>query len=61
MEPTFVSGEILMVNKLAYKFDSFGYGQVITFHYPLDPKLAYIKRVIGCRAMRWTSTTAKCG
>jgi signal peptidase I len=47
MEPTFEAGEILMVNKLAYKFGDFGYGQVITFHYPLDPKLDYIKRVIG--------------
>ncbi len=47
MEPTFDAGEILMVNKLAYKFSDFAYGQVITFHYPLDPKLDYIKRVIG--------------
>lgn len=47
MEPTFEAGEILMVNKLAYKFGEFDYGQVITFHYPLDPSLDYIKRVIG--------------
>jgi signal peptidase I len=47
MEPTFDEGEILMVNKLAYKLGDFNYGQVITFHYPLDPKLDYIKRVIG--------------
>jgi signal peptidase I len=47
MEPTFEAGEILMVNKLAYKFGEFEYGQVITFHYPLDPSLDYIKRIIG--------------
>ncbi len=47
MEPTFVQGEILLVNKLAYKFGDYEYGQVITFHYPADPSLDYIKRLIG--------------
>jgi signal peptidase I len=47
MEPTLVQGEILMVNKMAYKFSEPQYGEIITFHYPLDPELAYVKRVIG--------------
>ncbi len=47
MEPTFEAGEILMVNKLAYKLGDYDYGQVITFHYPADPSLDYIKRLIG--------------
>ena len=47
MEPTLVQGEILMVNKMAYKFDDPQYGDIVTFKYPLDPNLAYVKRVIG--------------
>jgi signal peptidase I len=47
MEPTLVQGEILMVNKISYKFNEPQYGEIITFQYPLDPELAYVKRVIG--------------
>jgi signal peptidase I len=47
MEPTLVQGEILMVNKLAYKFSDLSYGDIITFHYPRDPELDFVKRVIG--------------
>jgi len=47
MEPTLIKGDILFVNKLAYKLAEFQYGQIITFHYPLDPEMDYIKRVIG--------------
>ena len=47
MEPTLVQGEILMVNKMAYKFGEPQYGEIVTFKYPLDPDLAYVKRVIG--------------
>lgn len=47
MEPTLIPEEILLVNKLAYKFSEIEYGDIITFHYPLDPELDYVKRVIG--------------
>lgn len=47
MEPTLLPGEILLVNKLEYKFGEFERGDVITFHFPLDPTLDYVKRVIG--------------
>lgn len=47
MEPTLVEGEILLVNKLAYRFGDVGYGEILTFHYPNDPELDYVKRVIG--------------
>jgi signal peptidase I len=47
MEPTLVQGEILMVNKLQYKFRDMQYGDIITFHYPLDPERDYVKRLIG--------------
>ncbi len=47
MEPTLLPEEILLVNKLAYKFGEIRHGEIITFHYPLDPELDYVKRVIG--------------
>jgi signal peptidase I len=47
MEPTLEPGEILLVNKLAYRFGEIEYGDIVTFHYPLDPELDYVKRVIG--------------
>jgi len=47
MEPTLVPGEILLVNKLEYKFGEIERGDIVTFHYPLDPSLDYVKRVIG--------------
>ncbi len=47
MYPTVQPGEILVVNRLAYKLGHIKRGDIITFHYPLAPKLDYIKRVIG--------------
>jgi len=47
MEPTFSSGEFVIVNKLTYKLGSPKYGDVIVFHYPRDPEQEYIKRIIG--------------
>lgn len=47
MEPTLMQGEILMVNKLAYKFGEVEYGDIVTFHYPNNPELDYVKRAIG--------------
>jgi len=47
MFPTLKEGEILIVNKLAYKLGNVERGDIITFHYPLEPQLNYIKRAIG--------------
>jgi signal peptidase I len=47
MEPTLMPGEILLVNKLAYQFNPIDHGDIITFHFPLEPELDYVKRVIG--------------
>jgi signal peptidase I len=47
MEPTFKTGEFVIVNKLAYKLGEPKLGDVIVFHYPRDPEQEYIKRVIG--------------
>lgn len=47
MIPTLVPGEVLLVNKLKYKFSEIERGDIITFQYPLDPELDYVKRAIG--------------
>ena len=47
METTFHEGQLLMVNKLNYKFHEPQRGQVVIFHSPVDPGKDYIKRMIG--------------
>lgn len=47
MEPTLMPGEFILVNKLAYRFSDVSRGDVVIFHYPLNPSEDYIKRVIG--------------
>jgi signal peptidase I len=47
MIPTLDPGEVLLVNKFKYKFSEIKRGDIITFHYPLDPQLDYVKRAIG--------------
>lgn len=47
MQPTLYEGELLLVNRLAYRFGEFHHGDIIVFHFPQDPEEDYIKRVIG--------------
>jgi signal peptidase I len=47
MKPSFHSGEYVLVNKLLYLFRQPQRGDVIVFHYPLDPQEVFIKRIIG--------------
>jgi signal peptidase I len=47
MEPTLQPEEFVLVNKLAYRLGDVSYGDVVIFHYPLNPNEDYIKRVIG--------------
>lgn len=47
MKPTLQPGELLLVNKLAYKIGNPQHGDVIVFHYPGNPAEDYIKRLIG--------------
>jgi signal peptidase I len=47
MRPTLKPGEFLLVNKLAYRVGEINRGDIIVFHYPLNPQEDYIKRVIG--------------
>jgi signal peptidase I len=47
MDPTFDTGEYLIVDQVSYYFESPHRGQVVIFKYPKDPKTFFIKRVIG--------------
>jgi signal peptidase I len=47
MDPTFHSGQFLIVDRLEYRFENPERGEVIVFRYPNNPKNYYIKRIIG--------------
>ena len=47
MEPTFATGEYLIVDQLTYAFETPKRGDVIIFRYPRDTSKFFIKRVIG--------------
>ena len=47
MQPTFYEGDVLLVNKLAYKFGTMHTGDVVIFHNPNYLEEDYIKRLIG--------------
>jgi signal peptidase I len=47
MYPTFNSGDYLIVDELTYRFNEPKRGDAVVFRYPNDPKVFYIKRIIG--------------
>ncbi len=47
MDPTFATGQYLIVDQLTYRFEDVERGDVIVFKYPKDPSKFFIKRVIG--------------
>jgi signal peptidase I len=47
MDPTFASGQYLIVDELSYRFEAPERQQVIIFHYPKDTTQFFIKRIIG--------------
>ena len=47
MVPTLQDGEFVLVNKLSYKIGEVSRGDIIVFHFPLNPDEDLIKRVIG--------------
>lgn len=47
MDPTFATGNYLIVDELTYHFREPERGSVLIFKYPLNPKKSFIKRVIG--------------
>lgn len=47
MDPTFETGEYLIVDQLSYRFEEPKRGSVVIFKYPVNPTQFFIKRVIG--------------
>lgn len=47
MLPRLENQDRLFINKFVYHVESINRGDVVVFHYPLDPEKSYIKRVIG--------------
>lgn len=47
MEPTFESGQYLIIDQVSHRFEAPERGEVIIFRYPKDPSKYFIKRVIG--------------
>lgn len=47
MDPTFHTGEYLIIDQVSYRFSEPERGDVVVFHYPKDPSKFFIKRVIG--------------
>lgn len=47
MDPTFATGQFLIVDRLTYRFEAPSRGDVIVFEYPNNPSTYYIKRIIG--------------
>lgn len=47
MEPNFQNAEYLLVNKVSYTWREPERGDVIVFRFPNDPRINFIKRIIG--------------
>lgn len=47
MEPTLETGQLVIVNKLAYRLGKPAIGDIVVFYFPRDPDQEYIKRIIG--------------
>jgi signal peptidase I len=47
MDPTFSTGQFLIVDRLTYRFEEPKRGDVIVFKYPNNPSTYFIKRIIG--------------
>ncbi|MBT3339269.1 MAG: signal peptidase I [Anaerolineae bacterium] len=47
MRPTLDNGQYVLVSKMAFRSEIPEYGDIIVFHFPVDPDQDFIKRVIG--------------
>jgi signal peptidase I len=47
MEPGLEDQERIFINKLVYRWENIGRGDIVVFRYPRDPHKSFIKRVIG--------------
>ncbi len=46
MQPELQNNDRLFINKVVYSVEKIHRGDVVVFHYPIDPSKSYIKRVI---------------
>lgn len=58
MEPGLHTDEFVLVDKVAYLFQSPQRGDVIVFHYPLDTSRDFIKRIVGLPGDTISTTSA---
>src|SRR3989338_4368418 len=47
MEPTFHTGDRIIVNRIAYKIADIERGDIVVINSPKNPDIDYVKRVIG--------------
>ena len=47
MQPELRNRDRLFINKFFFRFETIRRGEIVVFHYPLDPQKSYIKRIIG--------------
>jgi signal peptidase I len=47
MEPTLHDSELVVVNRLAYRWSEPERGDIVVFRFPLEPDRRFIKRIIG--------------
>lgn len=47
MLPRLSNHERIFINKFVYRFEPIRRGDIVVFHFPLDPSKSYIKRVVG--------------
>ncbi len=47
MEPGLEDQERIFINKLVYRWEGIGRGDIVVFRYPRDPHKSFIKRVVG--------------
>lgn len=47
MEPTLTEGDMIVANKIIYRFSEPKRGDIIVFKYPLNPDRDFVKRLIG--------------
>ncbi len=47
MDPTFETGQYLIVDQITYRFEDIARGDVVVFRYPEDTTKFFIKRIIG--------------
>jgi len=59
MDPTFETGDYLIVDELTYHFKTPERGSVLIFKYPRDPKKSFINVLSVCLARKSQSRTDK--